>query len=65
MGEAEIRPGNLTTLITFDGGAEWSKVQGPRNDTSGHPIPGCFDVSLILMYDLVCVGNIPSVLCVN
>ena len=43
--EAEIRPSDLTTLITFDGGAEWSKVQGPRNDTNGHPIPGCFEVS--------------------
>ena len=50
MGEADIRPGNLTTLITFDGGAEWSKVQGPRNDTSGHPIPGCFDVSCNFQY---------------
>ena len=46
VGESEIRPGNLTTFITFDGGAHWSKVQGPRNDTSGHPIPGCFDVSV-------------------
>ena len=42
---ADISPASLTTLITYDGGAEWSKVQGPRNDTSGHPIPGCFDVS--------------------
>ena len=46
VGESEIRPGNLTTFITFDRGARRSKVQMPRNDTSGHPIPGCFDVSV-------------------
>ena len=46
VGESEIRPGNLTTFITFDRGAHRSKVQRPRNDTSGHLIPGCFDVSV-------------------
>ena len=45
VAESAIRPTNLTTLITFDGGAEWSKVEGPRNDTNGHPIPGCYEVS--------------------
>ena len=46
VAESAIRPTNLTTLITFDGGAEWSKVEGPRNDTNGHPIPGCYEVSV-------------------
>ena len=46
VAESDIRPTNLTTLITFDGGAEWSKVEGPRNDTNGHPIPGCYEVSV-------------------
>ena len=39
--EHQIEPSNILTLITFDGGAEWSRVTGPSNDTTGHPIPGC------------------------
>lgn len=42
--EEEIRPSNVTTLITFDSGAEWTRVEGPRNDTQGFPIAGCHQV---------------------
>lgn len=42
MAEENIRPSNITTLITFDGGAEWRRVEGPRTDRKGQPIPGCY-----------------------
>ena len=41
------RPNNLTTLITFDAGGEWTRVEGPRTDHQGHPILGCYQVGLM------------------
>ena len=49
MTEETIRPTNITTLITFDGGAEWRKIEGPRTDSRGQPIPGCQQVSPVCM----------------
>lgn len=45
VSESSIQPNNLTTLITFDAGAEWSKIQGPQTDHQGHPILGCYQDS--------------------
>ena len=46
MTEQTIRPNNITTLITFDGGASWNKIDGPRTDSRGQTIPGCYQVRL-------------------
>eukprot|EP00092_Neocalanus_flemingeri_P022770 GFUD01024690.1.p1 GENE.GFUD01024690.1~~GFUD01024690.1.p1 ORF type:complete len:2176 (-),score=631.55 GFUD01024690.1:299-6826(-) len=42
ISEETIRPSNLTTLITFDAGAEWNTIQGPKTDNQGNPILGCY-----------------------
>ena len=42
--ESSIRPSNLTTKITFDGGAEWTPIEGPRTDNTGNPMAGCYQV---------------------
>ena len=44
ISEEDIRPSNLTTLITFDAGAEWNTIQGPKTDNQGNPILGCYQV---------------------
>ena len=44
ISEENIRPSNLTTLITFDAGAEWSTIQGPKTDNQGNPLLGCYQV---------------------
>ena len=49
MSEETILPSNITTLITFDGGAEWRRIEGPRTDSRGQPIPGCQQVSPVCM----------------
>ena len=33
VSESQLRPSNLTTLISIDGGAEWQKVAGPGKTT--------------------------------
>ena len=40
--EDSLRPPNLTTLISFDSGAMWQPVQGPKTDNKGNPILGCY-----------------------
>ena len=50
VSEENIRPSNLTTLITFDAGAEWSTIQGPKTDNQGNPMLGCYQVELWVMY---------------
>ena len=42
--ESQLRPSDLTTLISFDGGTEWQQAAGPRQDNWGHPILGCYQV---------------------
>jgi len=55
VSEETIRPSNLTTLITFDAGAEWSTIQGPKTDNQGNPILGCYQ-------DLACSLHIALLL---
>ena len=40
--EDNIRPSNLSTLISFDAGGYWSPIVGPTTDHQGHPIQGCY-----------------------
>ena len=56
--EEEIKPSNVTTLITFDSGAEWTKVEGPRNDTQGYPIGGCYQVNIQVIINILSVANV-------
>jgi len=59
--EETIRPSNLTTLITFDAGAEWSTIQGPKTDNQGNPILGCYqDLSCSLHIALLLSRKYPT-----
>ena len=42
--EDSLRPPNLTTLISFNSGATWQPVQGPKTDHEGNPVLGCYQV---------------------
>ena len=44
--EDSLRPPNLTTLISFNSGATWQPVQGPKTDHEGNPVLGCYQVCL-------------------
>jgi len=41
----DIRPENLSTLITYDAGGEWNPVIGPKTDNRGHPVVGCSQIN--------------------
>merc|ERR1719289_854562 len=43
--EDSLRPPNLTTLISFNSGATWQPVQGPKTDHEGNPVLGCYQES--------------------
>lgn len=61
ISEENIRPSNLTTLITFDAGAEWSRIQGPKTDNQGNPILGCYqDLSCSLHIALLLSRKYPT-----
>jgi len=61
ISEENIRPSNLTTLITFDSGAEWNTIQGPKTDHQGNPILGCYqDLSCSLHIALLLSRKYPT-----
>ena len=51
--EESLRPPNLTTLISFNSGATWQPVQGPKTDHEGNPVLGCYQVLSLLFSNLI------------
>ena len=48
--EESLRPPNLTTLISFNSGATWQPVQGPKTDHEGNPVQGCYQVNWLCIW---------------
>ena len=48
--EDSLRPSNLTTVISFNSGATWQPVQGPKTDHEGNPVLGCYQVRALLFF---------------
>ena len=61
--EDSLRPSNLTTVISFNSGATWQPVQGPKTDHEGNPVLGCYQVSTSFLLWIIPLLNLQWAKC--